>query len=175
MESCFNYSPKLYKDLRGSFRESTNIEYLKSIGINFVFKQQNIVESKKNVLRGMHFQLNPKAQSKLVTVVSGKIFDVAVDLRRKSKNFGKAYSYILSASNKESLFIPKGFAHGYLVLEKNTVVIYNVDEYFYPKLQKTIAWNDEFLSIKWPKSKNLIISKKDKDGEKFQVNSPYFK
>ena len=161
---------QIFKDNRGYLKETFRNTFFKRMTFSFDLMSF----SRKNVLRGLHIQ-TISSQSKIITVTQGKIFDVAVDLRKKSKNFGKVYSYILSASNKESLFIPKGFAHGYLVLEKNTVVIYNVDEYFYPKLQKTIAWNDEFLSIKWPKSKNLIISKKDKDGEKFQVNSPYFK
>ena len=174
MINSHKYLPKIFNDNRGNFRESINLKQLKKNGINFIFKQQNIVFSKKNVLRGLHFQSYPKAQSKIITVLSGSIFDVVVDLRKKSKYFGKYFTFILSASNNYVLFVPKGFAHGYLTLTKNTIVVYNVDEYYFPKLQKTIIWNDKNLSIKWPKSKNLIISKKDKNGNEFNKNEIFF-
>ena len=174
MLNFYKYLPKIFNDSRGNFRESINIRQLKKNGINFKFKQQNIVYSQKNVLRGLHFQIKPKAQSKIITVLSGSIFDVVVDLRKKSKYYGKYFTFLLSASNKYVLYIPKGFAHGYISLNKETIVVYNVDEYYYPELQKTIKWDDQNLAIEWPKSKNLIISKKDKNGNEFKKNKLYF-
>lgn len=154
----------VFFDDRGFFKESYKnlLNDKLSISKNG-FCQENIVKSKKNVLRGLHYQTGKYAQSKLITVNHGKILDIAVDLRKKSKTYGKYFSYILSSEIHESLFIPKDFAHGYLTLSSEAVVVYKVDNYYTPEMEKRISYNDKFLNIDWGVSKsNLIISKKDK-------------
>ena len=147
----------IYNDKRGFLRETYNHKILKK---KFPFDIMSY--SKKNVLRGLHIQLkNP--QAKLVTVTYGKIFDVAVDLRKKSKTFGKYVSQIISHDNDISFYIPEGFAHGFLSLSSENLVFYGNTKYREKKHEITIKWNDKDLGIKWPKSKK-IISKKDLNG-----------
>ena len=123
--------------------------------------------SKRNVLRGLHIQTK-HSQAKIITVTHGKIFDVAVDLRKKSKNFGKYFSIIISDKSDFSFYIPKGFAHGFLCLSKECTVNYKCSQYRHPVYEKTLSWNDESIKIKWP-IKKPILSKKDKNG--FSLNS----
>lgn len=145
-----------YKDNRGFFRELMKQKYF--------FKKKMIFwcmsKSKKNVLRGMHLQTKNQ-QEKFITVVKGKILDVVVDLRIKSKTFGKHFKILLSEKNCKSILIPKGFAHGFLALDKENIIVYGNSNYRSKKSELGIIWNDQDLNVKWPKKK-FIISKKDK-------------
>ena len=150
----------IYKDNRGYFKEVEKNKLLKK---KFVFDCFSF--SKKNTLRGLHLQLN-KSQAKIISVVHGKILDVVVDLRKKSKTFGKIYSCVLSEKNSNAIFIPPGFAHGFQSLDRETYVIYSCTKYRDKKSEITIDLNDKNLKIKWP-SKIKILSKKDKKGISF--------
>ena len=155
--------PKVYSDSRGYFFESyTNEKFKNEISqINFI--QDNESMSYKGVLRGLHFQKFPYEQSKLVRCIQGEVLDVAVDLREKSKTFGEYFSIILSEKNKKQLFIPKGFAHGYVVLSDKAIFSYKVDSPYRPDFDSGIIWNDNNLKIDWILNDNeLIISEKDK-------------
>lgn len=149
-----------FRDKRGFFREILAIKEIKK---NFVFDVMSY--SKKNVLRGMHIQ-RKKSQGKLITVIKGKIFDVAVDCRKNSKTFGMYFSKILSEKNNNSIYIPEGFAHGFLALE-NSFIFYKCTELRDIKSETSIIWNDKDLNIKWPRKK-IIISKKDKSAIDFE-------
>ena len=144
------------KDNRGSLRETFNNKILKK---KFIFEY--CTTSRKNVLRGFHFQTKFK-QSKYVNVVKGKILDVVIDLRKKSKTFGKTYKIILSKKNALGLYIPAGFAHAYYSYDKENIIYYKLDNYYAPKYESGIVYNDKILIIKWPKKK-MKISKKDKN------------
>jgi len=154
--------PVVFQDERGYFMESYNKDLLKSLGLgNDEFLQDNQSFSvNAGVLRGLHYQLHPKAQAKLIRVISGAIYDVIVDIRKGSPSFGHWQGFILSDSNKRQLYIPKGFAHGFCTIVPNTIVNYKVDEYYSPKHDRGIAWNDPDLSIHWPTS-SPILSEKD--------------
>ena len=160
---------KTFIDSRGEFYENYNkINFLKINKINFNIVQHNISTSKKGVIRGLHYQLK-KPQAKIIRAIKGKIFDVVLDLRINSKNYGKWKSFILEESSNESLYIPKGFAHGFMALKENTIIEYFVNEYRYSKYERTIIWNDEFLKIKWPKIHTKItLNKKDLKGKNFK-------
>lgn len=147
-------TPEIFQDNRGSFTEIYNKRDLEENGFNKFFVQDNEVRSKKGVLRGLHFQ-KEHPQGKLILVTKGEIFDVAVDIRRSSKTFGKWFGILLSEENRKQLYIPGGFAHGYLVLENETIVHYKCTEYYYPAKQCGIIWNDEDIKIKW---KGLIYN-----------------
>ena len=149
---------KIFKDSRGSLKEVYQRRILKK---NFVFDVMS--KSKKGVLRGLHVQTT-RSQAKLITVTHGKIFDVAVDLRKKSRTFGKYYSLIISEDSDFSLYIPKGFAHGFLCLSNKCTVNYKCSTYRNSKSEKTLKWNDKTLNIRWP-LKSPILSNKDKNGE----------
>tara|TARA_B100002051_G_C16625283_1_gene580420 strand:- start:202 stop:738 length:537 start_codon:yes stop_codon:yes gene_type:complete len=164
-KGLFIVNHKIFEDTRGCFKEvfRKNI-FEEELGYQIKFCQENIVKSKKNVLRGLHYQDVPFAQSKLVSVQLGEIFDVAVDLRKESKTYGKYFSYNLKAENNESIFIPKGFAHGYLSLSELSIVKYKVDNYYNKSSEKGISFDDKFLKIEWGIPVNeIIISKKDKE------------
>ena len=143
-------------DNRGNLRETFNKKILNK---NFIFEY--CTTSKKNVLRGFHFQSKFK-QSKYVNVVKGKILDVVIDLRKNSKTFGKSFKIVLSKKNAIGLFIPAGFAHAYYSFEKENIIYYKLDNYYAPKFENGILYNDKDLKIKWP-NKNMLISKKDKN------------
>ena len=143
-------------DIRGSLRETYNKKIIN--WDKFIFEYATI--SKKNVLRGFHFQYKNQ-QSKLVTVVKGKILDLVIDLRRKSSTFGKSYSITLSENNCKSLYIPRGFAHAYFSIQKMNIIYYKLSDYYNPKFEDGICFNDRDINIKWPRTK-LIVSKKDK-------------
>lgn len=160
----------IYKDDRGYFKETFKKEKLEKI-INYKvnFCQVNTVKSHLNVLRGLHFQKEPFAQSKLVSVGIGKILDIAVDIRKDSSTYGKYFSYILSSNNHESLFIPKGFAHGYLTLSDLAIINYQVDNYYNPNTEGGVPYNDNFLKINWGIDKReVIISNKDRNQDNFK-------
>ena len=149
-------SQKNNKDRRGSLRETFSDKILKK---KFTFEY--CTTSKKNVLRGFHFQLKNK-QSKYVNVLKGKILDVVLDLRKNSRTFGKVFKIILSKNNALGLYIPAGFAHAYYSYEKENIIYYKLDNYYNPKFESGIVYNDKVLKIRWPKNK-MIISKKDKN------------
>ena len=150
--------PKSYSDDRGFFLESFKISEFTENGINTKFVQDNISHSVSNVVRGLHFQKNPKAQTKLVTAVKGEIFDVAVDIRKNSPTYGKWVSEILSEDNHNLLYVPEGFAHGFCVLSKEAYVYYKVSNEYSPKDEGGIIWNDPSLNIEWPVSKPIVSS-----------------
>ena len=153
---------QIYKDKRGYLKEVYQNRLIKKI--NFVFDVMSF--SKKNVLRGLHIQIK-KSQAKIITVTHGKIFDVAVDLRKNSKTFGKHYSIIITDKSNFSFYIPKGFAHGFLCLSQNCTINYKCSEYRNSKSEATLDWQDKELGIKWP-IKKPIISEKDKNGLNLQ-------
>ncbi len=154
--------PKIYKDKRGFFMETYNeAVFRKILGIKAKFIQDNHSKSKYGVLRGLHFQKPPYEQAKLVRCIKGKILDVIVDIRKNSPTYGKYYSVVLSSKNKKMLYIPRGFAHGFLVLSKEAEVIYKVDNKYAPQYESGIIWNDPYLNIPWP-IREPILSEKDK-------------
>lgn len=154
--------PTILKDSRGYFLESFNQKNINKLLGNIHFVQENESESKKGVLRGLHFQKPPYAQAKLVRCVKGEILDVAVDLRKKSETYGRYEKNILSEKNKINLFIPKGFAHGFIVLSKSAIVSYKVDNYYAPEHESGIYWNDQDLNVDWEfNEKEVIVSEKD--------------
>ncbi len=162
--------PNIYKDVRGLFFESWNEKsFNKLLGNNNIrFVQDNHSYSTFGVLRGLHFQINPKAQDKLVRVIQGKIFDVIVDLRRDSETYGTWSGIELSETNKKSLWVPKGFAHGFLSLSDQTQVIYKTSKFWHKDYERSLTWEDCELKIKWPINKesmnNLKLSEKDSKG-----------
>ena len=154
--------PTSFVDSRGYFFENYNESIFNENGIDVKFIQDNISYSKKNVLRGLHFQKDPKAQTKFVTVLYGEIFDVVVDLRKDSRTYGRWISENLSDKNHKSLYVPKGFAHGFCVLSNEAIVLYKVDHEYSPEHESGIIWNDSDLKISWPVL-DPIISKKDQE------------
>lgn len=163
IEGVLVIEPQVFGDERGYFFESFNAErFLAQTGIEVTFVQDNESLSKRGVLRGLHFQREPYAQAKLVRVVRGRVLDVAVDIRPNSVTFGKYIAVELSGENKRQLFIPKGFAHGYVVLEDDTVFQYKCDEFYHPTSEAGIAWNDPQIGIDWGISQSeIILSEKD--------------
>lgn len=154
--------PVVHGDHRGFFMESYNEQVMKDLGVTYNFIQDNqSLSAEPGVLRGLHYQLNPKAQTKLFRVLSGAVYDVILDIRRNSPTFGQWVGVILSEHNKRQLLVPKGFAHGFCTLVPNTQVSYKVDEYYSPKHDRGILWSDPALGIDWPVSEPLL-SDKDK-------------
>tara|TARA_B100001939_G_scaffold307633_1_gene287800 strand:- start:575 stop:1114 length:540 start_codon:yes stop_codon:yes gene_type:complete len=161
LKDCVIIEPKVFGDDRGFFLESFQEKrYSELAGIKLPFVQDNHSRSTKNVLRGLHFQIN-KPQGKLVRVVRGEVFDVAVDVRKNSKSFGKYVSVILSSENKKQFWIPPGFAHGFLVLSNSADFEYKVTDYYDPNDEGSIRWDDSDLNIQWPLSEEPILSDKD--------------
>ena len=160
--------PKVFGDERGFFFESFNQKvFQQAAALAPAFVQDNHSRSVKNVLRGLHYQLAPKAQGKLVRVVEGEVFDVAVDLRKSSKTFGQWVGQILSAENKLQLWIPPGFAHGFAVLSESAEFLYKTTDYYAPELERCIAWNDPTIGIRWPEGLQPQLSAKDQLGVPF--------
>lgn len=158
--------PAVFGDSRGYFMETYNLNDFSEIGVKCKFVQDNQSSSKKGVLRGLHFQ-KEFPQDKLVRVVNGEVFDVAVDLREKSDTYGKWFGVILSAENKKQFFIPKGFAHGFLVLSEYAEFCYKVTDFYHPNDEGGILWKDPDIGIRWPlpegmTESDLIMSDKDK-------------
>ena len=167
--------PKVFRDERGFFFESFNQEdFEKETNLSPLFVQENHSRSIKGVLRGLHYQLPPKAQDKLLRVVKGEIFDIVVDIRKGSSSFGKWLGETLSEKNKTQIWIPKGFAHGFLVVSESAEIIYKTTEEYAPKYERCIIWNDQRLNINWNlKGVKPILSDKDKKGLLFN-NSEIF-
>jgi len=157
--------PKVFSDERGFFFESFNQKKFNEVlGREVLFVQDNHSKSTKNVLRGLHFQMPPHEQGKLVRVVNGEVFDVVVDIRKGSSTFGQWIGEILSAENKKQLWVPPGLAHGFLTLSETAEVIYKTTDYYVPSHERFIAWNDEQLGIRWPLADQPRLSEKDKSG-----------
>jgi dTDP-4-dehydrorhamnose 3,5-epimerase len=166
--------PNVFEDSRGYFLESYNIETFKNVGIEVNFIQDNQSLSCKGTLRGLHFQNPPYAQVKLVRAVTGSIIDVAVDIRKGSKTYGQYYSVNLTNENKKMLYIPEGFAHGFLTLEDNTIVQYKCSNLYDKESEGGIIWNDPDIGIDWQLTIEPIISEKDKNNKNFKkVNSKF--
>ena len=155
--------PKVFGDERGFFFESFNKRALEDCGIRAEFVQDNHSRSAKNVLRGLHYQIK-QPQGKLVRVVVGEVFDVAVDLRRSSPTFGQWVGANLSASNKRMLWVPAGFGHGFLVLSQYAEFLYKTTDYYAPEHERCIIWNDPEIAIEWPVASEPVLSSKDKSG-----------
>jgi len=154
--------PQVFEDNRGYFFESFSLLKLNKHGIDIRFVQDNESKSGYGILRGLHYQLEPKAQTKLVRVLSGKIYDVAVDVRRDSPTYGKWYGVELSGENRKQILIPKGFAHGFSVLSETATVFYKCDEFYAPEYDAGIIYNDPFLNIEWKvPAEKIILSEKD--------------
>lgn len=157
--------PKIFGDDRGFFYESFNQQsFNQATQLNLGFVQDNHSKSSQGVLRGLHFQLSPKAQGKLVRVVQGEVFDVAVDLRKDSKTYAQWVGEILSAENKKQLWIPPGFAHGFLTLSETAEFLYKTTDYYSPEHERCILWNDPEIGIKWPLTGEPLLSAKDAQG-----------
>ncbi|MBR06524.1 MAG: dTDP-4-dehydrorhamnose 3,5-epimerase [Rickettsiales bacterium] len=160
LKDCLIIKTKMFGDDRGFFMESFNQRQFLENGIDFEVKQINFAKSGKNVLRGLHFQKNPHAQTKLVGVISGAVLDVVVDMRKDSPTFKQSYSLKIE-SRDTFLLIPKGFAHGYYTLEENTIFYYAVDNFYNPEAESGLIYNDEQLNIDWGLIGLPLISEKD--------------
>lgn len=160
--------PQIFEDNRGLFFESFSLDCfqkLTSLNVNFV--QDNHSISKRGVLRGLHYQLPPHAQGKLIRVIEGEVLDVAVDIRRSSPTYGQYVAEILSANNKKQMWIPEGFAHGFLTLSDVSQLLYKTTDYYQPDAERSILWSDPTLKIDWPKDLKIELSKKDLLGKAF--------
>ena len=157
--------PKVFGDERGFFMESFNQRnFFEKTGVNLEFVQDNHSRSSQGVLRGLHYQIQ-QAQGKLLRATFGEIFDVAVDIRKNSPNFGKWVGYLLSAENKRQLWVPPGFAHGFFVVSETADVLYKTTDYYAPEYERSILWNDSEIGISWPiNGIEVKLSQKDKDG-----------
>tara|TARA_R110002073_G_scaffold37866_4_gene109160 strand:- start:31713 stop:32258 length:546 start_codon:yes stop_codon:yes gene_type:complete len=162
----FVLEPKVFGDERGFFYESFNANVFEQLtGRSTDFVQDNHSRSSRGVLRGLHFQLAPRAQAKLVRVVQGEILDVAVDVRPESKTFGQWVSQTLSAENKKQMWIPEGFAHGFLTMSETAEVLYKTNGLYAPEFERCVLWNDASIGIDWPMTSGLVISEKDRAGQ----------
>jgi dTDP-4-dehydrorhamnose 3,5-epimerase len=160
-KDAFLIEPKVFGDHRGFFMESYNDKVFKELGFNYEFVQDNhSLSVEVGTLRGLHYQLEPYAQTKLVRVIRGAIYDVIVDIRKGSPTYGEWQGFILSEGNKRQLLVPKGFAHGFCTIVPNTEVLYKVDNYYSPEHDRGICWNDPDLNIDWP-TNSPILSEKD--------------
>ena len=156
-------NPSIFKDNRGYFMESYNQKNINKLLGNVNFVQDNESESFRGVLRGLHFQKPPYAQAKLIRCLQGSVLDVVLDLRKYSKTYGIFETIVLSSENKVQLFVPKGFAHGFIVLSESAILSYKVDNYYKPESESGIIWNDPDLNIDWKiNKKEIIVSEKDK-------------
>ncbi len=153
--------PRCFEDHRGFFMETYKASEFQANGVSKNFRQTNHSRSGKGVLRGLHYQLNPAAQGKLVRAVSGTIFDVAVDLRKSSSTYGRWVGEFLSAEDKNMLYIPEGFAHGFCVISETAEILYSCTHEYVPDLERGIAWNDPTINIQWPVS-DPILSERDR-------------
>lgn len=178
IEGLYEIQPKIIFDNRGYFLESYSDKEFIEAGLTMKFVQDNQSFSKKNVIRGLHFQTK-HAQGKIIKMIDGKIFDVAVDLRNESKTFGKYFGTVLDSEKQNMLYIPKGFAHGFCVLTENATVSYKCSDYYHPEDEYGLMWNDPLIGIDWNSavpnlSEKIILSEKDKDYSIFNPNKKYF-
>jgi len=155
---------RIFRDERGYFLESYSRHKLKEAGVDYSFVQDNISRSKRGVLRGLHYQLDPMSQTKLLTVMSGRIIDAVVDLRKGSPTYGKHYTVELNSEDSSMVIIPKGFAHGFVSLSDDTVIMYKCDNYYSPEHERGVKFNDPDLSINWKIPEDeLIIADRDRN------------
>ena len=161
IEGLVIIEPQIHRDSRGYFVETYNKNDLYAVGISYDFVQDNQSKSSRGVIRGLHFQ-KKHPQAKLVRVLEGEVFDVAVDLRKDSKTFGLWYGVTLSETNMKQFMIPRNFAHGFKVLSDYAVFAYKCDDFYHPGDEAGIIWNDSDLNIEWPEPDNVILSEKDK-------------
>ena len=164
---------RCYGDNRGYFMETYKKADFDAVGLCYDFVQDNQSSSRRGVLRGLHFQ-KKHAQAKLVRVIKGEVFDVAVDLRRNSETYGKWNGVLLSEENKKQLLIPRGFAHGFLVVSEYAEFVYKCDEFYHPEDEGGIAWNDPDIGITWPEVGEFILSEKDKHHPRLKEAKIYF-
>jgi dTDP-4-dehydrorhamnose 3,5-epimerase len=163
------FEPKVFGDERGFFFESFNHKlFEEAVGYPVTFVQDNHSKSSKGVLRGLHYQLPPHAQGKLVRCVAGEVFDVAVDIRKSSPTFGQWVGVHLSGENKRQLWIPEGFAHGFVTLSETAEFLYKTTNYYAPSFEASINWDDKNISIEWPISYCPLLSNKDSQGSDFK-------
>nr|AAG09505.1 dTDP-6-deoxy-D-glucose-3,5-epimerase [Salmonella enterica] len=156
------FEPKVFSDERGFFMESFNQKvFEEAVGRKVEFVQDNHSKSTKGVLRGLHYQVEPYAQGKLVRCIAGEVFDVAVDIRKDSETFGKWVGVNISSENKRQLWIPEGFAHGFLVLGEEAEFVYKTSNFYNPDSDRGVAWNDPDIGINWPLINNPLLSNKD--------------
>lgn len=161
IKDVYIIEPQVFGDSRGYFMETYNEEQFRAFGLNYTFVQDNQSSSHKGVLRGLHFQ-KTHPQAKLVRVLSGEVFDVAVDLRKGSETYGKWVGVVLSGENKKQFLIPRGFAHGFLVLSEQAEFTYKCDDFYHPEDEGGLMWNDPDIGIEWPEIDGEIqLSKKD--------------
>ncbi|MDV2900717.1 dTDP-4-dehydrorhamnose 3,5-epimerase [Phytobacter diazotrophicus] len=165
LPEVFIFEPKVFGDARGFFFESFSQKiFEEAVGKKIDFVQDNHSQSQKGVLRGLHYQLAPHAQGKLVRCIEGEVFDVAVDIRKHSATFGQWVGAVLSAENKRQLWIPEGFAHGFLTLSDMAQFVYKATNYYAPQSERCIIWNDPQINIEWPDAGQLQLSAKDQNG-----------
>ncbi len=171
----FVFEPKIFEDARGYFFESFNSALFAERNINVNFVQDNQSKSTYGVLRGLHYQLNPFAQAKLVRVISGEVLDVAVDIRQNSPTYGQHFSILLSAENKKQLYIPRGFAHGFIVVSETAEFFYKCDNYYSKEHDAGIIYNDPTLKIDWRlETDKILVSEKDKNLPEFIASKNNF-
>lgn len=175
IDGLYVIEPKVFGDNRGYFMETYNYEDFKHAGLDMSFVQDNQSKSSKGVLRGLHFQ-KKYPQGKLVRTTKGKVFDVAIDLRKNSDTYGKWFGVILSDENKKQFYIPQGFAHGFLVLSDEAEFVYKCTDFYHPEDEGGVAWDDKKIDIKWPSENidNLILSEKDKKWKTLKETNIYF-
>ena len=165
--------PRIFEDARGCFFESFNRQkFAKIINRDVEFVQDNQSRSFKNVLRGLHYQIQ-QPQAKLLRVLHGRVFDVVVDMRRSSPTFGRHVSVELSSENRRMLWVPEGFAHGFLVLSDTAEFLYKTSDYWAPEFERSLAWNDPVIAIQWPIESNPIMTEKDKKSSLFENSESY--
>lgn len=165
IEGAYLLRPKVFGDSRGFFFESWNQETFSELGINYNFVQDNCSRSSRYVLRGLHYQVGESAQGKLVGVMSGEVFDVFVDLRKSSPTYGQWDGYLLSTHQHDRLWIPPGCAHGFLVVSEKADFVYKCTNYYDPKSDRSLIWNDPTIDIKWPLPKNIMPALSNKDAQ----------
>ena len=166
IEDLYIIEPSVFGDNRGYFMETHNYDEFKEAGLDMVFVQDNQSKSKKGVLRGLHFQ-KEYSQGKLVRVLSGEVFDVAVDLRKGSKTYGKWHGVTLNKENKRQFYVPEGFAHGFLVTSDEAEFVYKCTNSYHPEFEDAVAWNDPDIGIEWPLKdiEKVLLSEKDKKAQ----------
>jgi dTDP-4-dehydrorhamnose 3,5-epimerase len=166
--------PSVFEDSRGFFFESFREDvFKKETSLNVLFVQDNHSKSSQGVLRGLHYQLSPHAQGKLTRVIQGEVLDVAVDIRESSPTCGQYVAEILSSDNKKQLYIPEGFAHGFLTLSQTSEYLYKTTDFYHPQSERCIKWNDTTLNIEWPKGLKIELSSNDLLGQSFESISLY--
>ena len=173
IEGVYIIEPTAFGDNRGYFMETYNEQDFKTAGLNYTFVQDNQSSSRKGVLRGLHFQ-KTYPQAKLVRVLKGEVFDVAVDLRKGSETYGKWVGVVLSEENKRQFMVPRGFAHGFVVISETAEFAYKCDEFYHPEDEGGIMWNDPEIGVEWPDVGEIILSEKDKKHPKLSESKITF-